>query len=184
MKIRYLIALCGILVSVPTSGIAQSSPSLVPFDVGVTNLEWDLFSTSFIDATDESGLIGSWRTAEDSPSTYDFAKDHTVTKRWFPKDQPTYKGLRLNIVQAAWMVGRWKLDGEQLVITMDSETAPDSSGNFTTVHLSGKQGTTLWTIVSASRWAMTWSTMTSNDCVSRSIELKLRQIGHPLIAIN
>ena len=136
-------------------------------------------------ATDESGLIGSWRTAEDSPSDYNFAKDHSVTERWFPKDHSVtekYKGL--NIVQAASRVGHWKLDGEQLVITMDSETGPDSSGKVTTVHLSSKQGTTSWTIVSDSRWTMTWSTTTSRAGVSRTVELKLRRIGSPLIAIN
>jgi hypothetical protein len=136
-------------------------------------------------ATDESGLVGSWQTAEDSPSIYNFAKDHSVTEWWFPKDHSvteTYKGL--NIVQAASMAGHWKLDGKQLVITMDSEFVPESSGKGTTVHLSSKQGTTAWTIVSDSRWTMTWSTTTSHDCVSRSIELKLRRIDGPLIAIN
>jgi len=45
MKIRHLIALCGILLSGPSSSIAQSSTFLVPFDVSVTNLDWDHFPT-------------------------------------------------------------------------------------------------------------------------------------------
>ena len=180
MKIRYLIALCGILLSMPSSSIAQSSPSLVPFEVSVTNLDWDPFTTSFIDATDESGLIGDWQTADYS-SWYNFRKDHSVTKWWFPKDHPVVVG---NCVQAYSMAGHWKLDGERLVITMDSEFVPESSGKVTTVHLSSKQGTTSWTIVSDSRWTMTWSTTTSDNFVSRSVEIKLRRIGGPLIAIN
>jgi len=182
MKIRYLIALCGILLSVPPSSIAQSSPSLVPFDVSVTNLDWDPFTTSFTDTTDESGLIGVWQAADDS-SWYNFGKDHSVTKLWDPKD-PSVTETYSNIVPLASMAGHWKLDGNQLVIAMDSEFVPESSGKVTTVHLSSKQGTTAWTIVSDSRWTMTWSTTTSHDCVSRSIELKLRRIDGPLIAIN
>jgi hypothetical protein len=182
MKIRYLIALCGILLSMPSSSVAQSSPSLVPFDVSVTNLDWDPFTTSFTDATDESGLIGDWQTADYS-SGYNFGKDHSVTQWWFPKD-PSVREAYSNIVPLASRTGHWKLDGERLVITMDSEFVPESSGKVTTVHLSSKQGTTSWTIVSDSRWTMTWSTTTSDNFVSRSVEIKLRRIGGPLIAIN
>jgi hypothetical protein len=177
MKIRHLIALCGILLSVPSSSIAQSSPSLEPFDVSVTNLDWDPFSTSFIDATDESGLIGWWQTADYS-FWYIFREDHSVTKAWDPKD-PSVTETYSNIVPLASMTGHWKLDGKQLVITMDSEFVPESSYKVTTVHLSSKQGTTSWTIVSISDSTMTWSTTTSDDCVSRSIQLKLRHVGHP-----
>ena len=180
MKIRYLIALCGILLSVPSSSIAQSSPSLVPFDVSVTNLDWDSFTTSFTDATDESGLIGDWQTADYS-CWYNFGKDHSVTQWWWPKDHPVIVG---NCVAAYSMAGHWKLDGKQLVITMDSEYVPESSGKCTTVHLSSKQGTTSWAIVCDSRWTMTWSAPTSDNFVSRSIELKLRRMDGPLIAIN
>jgi hypothetical protein len=126
-------------------------------------------------ATDESGLIGSWHTADGS-SWYDFGKDHSVTQWWWPRDHPVIVG---NIVQAYSMAGHWKLDGEQLVITMDSEFVPESSGKGTTVHLASKQGTTSWTIVSVSDSTMTWSTTTSDTFVSRSIELNLtRMIVH------
>jgi hypothetical protein len=131
-------------------------------------------------ATDESGLIGSW-TPEDSGSIYEFAKDHVVGEWWVPKDQPvgvTFEGEVLNVIQLAARAGHWKLDGEQLVITMESETAPDWSGKDTTVHLSSKQGTTSWSIVSDSGSTMTWSNTTSRAGVSRSVELKLRRIVH------
>jgi hypothetical protein len=164
----------------PSSSIAQSSPCLVSFDVSVTNLDWDPFTTSFADATDESGLIGDWQTADYS-SRYNFGKDHSVTKWWWPKDHPVIVG---NCVAAYSMAGHWKLDGNQLVITMDSEFVPESSGKCTTVQLSSKEGTTSWTIVYASNWMMRWSTTTSDNFVSRSVELKLRRIGGPLIAIN
>jgi len=132
-------------------------------------------------ATDESGLIGSWQTADYS-SIYNFGEDHSVTQWWWPKDHPVIVG---NTVQAYSMAGHWKLDGKQLVITMDSKFVPESSGKGTTVHLSGKQGTTSWTIVSVSDSTMTWSTTTSDAGVSRSIELNLRHIGHPrLFAMN
>jgi hypothetical protein len=133
-------------------------------------------------AIDESGLIGSWQTA-DSRSIYNFAKDHTVAEWWFPKDHPVIV-TNIGIVQAFSMAGHWKLDGKQLVITMDSEFVPESSGKGTTVQLSSEQGTTSWTVVSDSRWTMTWSTTTSRAGVSRSVELKLRRIGGPLIAVN
>ena len=133
-------------------------------------------------ATDESGLIGDWWTADYS-SWYNFGKDHSVTKRWDPKDHSVTETYS-NIVPFAWMTGHWKLDGNQLVIKMDSEFVPESSGKVTTVHLSGTQGTASWTIVSDSRWTMTWSTTTSDNFVSRNVELKLRRMDGPLIAIN
>ena len=142
-----------------------------------------LCSDQCANATDESGLIGLWQTADDS-SFYNFEKDHSVTKAWYPKD-PSVKETYSNIVPLASMTGHWKLDGEQLVITMDSEFVPESSGKVTTVHLSGKQGNTTWTIVSVSDSTMKWRATPSDDCVSRSIELKLRHIGHPqLFAMN
>ena len=129
-------------------------------------------------AADESGLIGSWRTEGASQSLYSFAKDHTVTEWWFPRDHPVTV-TNTSVVQAFSMAGHWKLDGEQLVITMDSKLVPESSGKATTVQLSSEQGTTSWTIVSDSHSTMTWNTTTSRAGVSRSIELKLRRIGSP-----
>lgn len=133
-------------------------------------------------ATDESGLIGFWQAA-DSRSIYNFGEDRSVTQWWFPKDHPVIV-TNTGIVQAFSMAGHWKLDGKQLVITMDSEFVPESSGKATTVHPSSKQGTTSWTIVSVSNSTMTWSTTTSHTGVSRSVELNLRRIGSPLFAIN
>lgn len=131
-------------------------------------------------AMDESRLTGSWQTAGDSSSTYTFAKDHSVTEMWYPKDQP--KGL--NIILGASMTGHWKLDGEQLVVTMDLECVPGPLGKGTIVQLSSEQGTTSWTIVYDTRYTMIWSNTTSRAGVSRSVELKLRRVGGPLIAIN
>ena len=138
-----------------------------------------IFSTHWCaNATDESGLIGSWRTAADSQSLYDFGADHSVTHWWVPKDHPVIV-TNMGIVPLFSMSGHWKLDGKQLVITMDSELVPDSSGTATMVHLSNKEGTISWTIVSDSGSAMTLSTTTSQVGVSRSIELNLRRmIGH------
>lgn len=131
------------------------------------------------DAIEESGLIGSWRTAGDSSSTYTFAKDHSVTEMWYPKDQPAMG----NIMQGAARLGHWKLDGEQLVITMESECVPGPLGKGTIVQLSSEQGTTSWTIVYDTRYTMIWSNTTSRAGVSRSVELELRRVGGPLIAI-
>jgi hypothetical protein len=132
-----------------------------------------IFSTHWCaNATDESALISVWHTA-DSRSIYNFGEDHSVTQWWWPKDHPVIVG---NTVQAFSMTGHWKLDGKQLVITMDSEFVPESSGKGTTVHPSSKQGTTSWTIVRVSNSTMTWSTTTSHTGVSRSIELNLRRM--------
>lgn len=131
-------------------------------------------------AIEESELVGSWQTAEDSPSTYDFAKDHTVAERWVPNDQP----MNLRVIQFALRVGHWTLDGEQLVIIMDSETGPDSSGKGTTVQLSSEEGTTSWTIVYDTRYKMIWSTTTTRAGVWQYVELKLRRTDGPLIAVN
>jgi len=129
-------------------------------------------------AIDESGLMGFWQAADDS-FFYNFGKDHSVTEWWYPKDLSVTETYS-NIVPLASMTGHWKLDGKQLVITMDSEFVPESSGKCKTVQLSSEQGTTSWTIVSDSRYTMTWSTTTSHAGVSRSIELKLRRMGSPL----
>ena len=118
---------------------------------------------------EESGLIGSWQTAEDSPSIYKFLKDHSVTE--------TYKGQAL--IQRAAMKGSWRLDGEKLVIMMDSETLTDSTGKATTVHPSSKQGTVTWTISSISNSAMTWSTTISRAGVTRDIQLNLKRVNSP-----
>jgi hypothetical protein len=133
-------------------------------------------------AIEESELIGDWQTA-DSVSIYNFREDHSVTEWWYPKDNPVIV-TNSRIVQLFSMSGHWKLDGEQLVITMDSEFVPESSGKGTIVQLSSEQGTTWWTILYDSRWMMKWSTTTTGGGVWQSVELKLRRIGGPLIAIN
>jgi len=174
MRTRHLVALVSIICLGAVFGFAQSTPVSSPYEVGVTNLDFEHFPV-FVPSppwTDESGLIGDWHTA-DSRSIYNFGEDHSVTQWWWPKDHPVIVG---NTVQAYSMAGHWKLDGKQLVITMDSEFVPESSGKGTTVHPSSEQGTTSWTIVSVSDSTMTWSTTTSHNCVSRSIELNLRRM--------
>jgi hypothetical protein len=118
---------------------------------------------------DESGLIGSWQTVEDSPSIYNFTPDHSLTE--------SYKGN--GVIQSASMTGKWRLDGKQLVITRDSETVKNSAGKDQTVHPSGAQATVTWTIESISDSAMTWSTSISRAGVSRTIELSLKRVSSP-----
>ena len=81
-----------------------------------------LFTRWCANAIEESELIGVWQTADDS-SFYNFGKDHSVTEWWDPKDLSVTETYS-NIVPLASMTGHWKLDGKQLVITMDSEFEP------------------------------------------------------------
>jgi hypothetical protein len=118
---------------------------------------------------EESGLIGSWQTVEDSPTIYTFSKDHSVTE--------TYKGHA--VIQGAAMSGSWKLDGKKLVIMADSQTLTDSTGKATTVHPSSQQGTFTWTISSISDSAMTWHTSISRLGVTRDINLNLNRVSSP-----
>jgi len=112
----------------------------------------------------DNKLIGSWQTVEDSPSIYNFQKDHTFTI--------TYKGSGV-IIQNAAAKGNWKLDNNQLVTSLQDYKANGSEFS------SSQQGMATHSVVEITDSTMVWSNTISRLGVSRSFEMKLNRVNNP-----